>query len=645
MFKMKRLRLAVLFIFLCSVISVNLNSAEMKINLVNRGKNISDIDYSLYGVFKGIGTNKFSYKITNPAGLAAVVGEGVYPNTEAVRNPKYMELVRNKIITQGDLWSHVNTDNPEADFFAWAVTKTVNDPRDDKGIIQFFTAEALKSAGEYMQALKAYYAIILCFPNNACWSADGSFVWYVGTAAMDRINVILREHPELGLSLRGAFIDIKNSDDTDLENDVVTVNPGKFIRTQSASVAQTASNLKIVSTLGTGKVKLVQYNNGQWQMLVDNKPYFVKGITYAPTKVGLYANVPGRETLWMRTDDNKNGKCDSAYDSWVDKNKNNKQDADEPSVGDFKLLKDMGVNTIRMYHSLSKTSYRPEEFNKTVLRDLYKTYGIRVIMGDFLGAYGIGSGAAITDYRDPKQKQQMKKIVHDMVMDQKDEPYILMWILGNENDMSLTNEGVNVTNTNAYKYPVEYASFVNEVAEMIHSLDPNHPVAVGNFSLKFLQQYYDYTPEIDVYGINSYSGRDGFGSLWQTINKQLDVPVLITEYGCDAFNEAKKEEDQDAQSDYHKGNWSDIVYNSFGNPGVGNSIGGVIFEWLDEWWKSSTDSASDHDTMPQSALPFPDGWAHEEWFGVAGQGDGEHSPFLRDLRKVYFMYKNLWAKN
>ena len=63
----------------------------------------------------------------------------------------------------------------------------------------------------------------------------------------------------------------------------------------------------------------------------------------------------------------------------------------------------MGVNTVRLYH---------HGYNKALLSDLYQTYGIRVMMGDFLGAYTIGSGAdwyAGTDYSNKEQQQKMSE--------------------------------------------------------------------------------------------------------------------------------------------------------------------------------------------------------------------------------------------
>ena len=89
-------------------------------------------------------------------------------------------------------------------------------------------------------------------------------------------------------------------------------------------------------------VKVVQHGPGQWQLMVNDKPYFIKGMVYNYTVVGDDPNV---QTLrdWAIVDINNNGKIDVAYDSWVDKNYNNIQDEDELAVGDWQLMKDMGV--------------------------------------------------------------------------------------------------------------------------------------------------------------------------------------------------------------------------------------------------------------------------------------------------------------
>ena len=612
-----------------------------------KNKGIFPINYQEFGEFKNVGTGKFEYKMTKSKELKKLVGDYIYPNFNVPEDmrEKYKEFVKSGAIVKEDIWANANSGNPEADILAWVTVPTIigNGPEHAMGIKQFFIAEILSRAGEYEMAIKAYYSVVLNFPKTACWNSDCTFVWYVAVAAIDKINLLLRDHPELNVKLQGAFIELENCNDTDLENDIVKVSPGKFVVVTNAVRNKEKVDLsqeEVIAKKGEGKVRLVQYKNKHWQLLVNNKPFVVHGITYSPTKVGLGSNA---QNGWMFSDVNKNGIIDSPYESWVDKNKNNIQDSDEKPVGDFKLMKDMGVNAIRLYHTLSKSEYIPEEFNKKLLRDMYSNYGITVIMGDFLGAYGVGSGGGYTNYKDAKQKAMMKENVRKMVLDHKDEPYVLMWVLGNENDMPSTSEGVNVTNTNARQCPVEYAAFLSEVIDMVHKLDPNHPVMVGNMTTDLLSYYANAKPQMDIYGINLYMGRDGFGATWKNINRKVDIPILITEYGCDAYYEGKGV-DEESQADYHKGNWKDIEYNLAGGNGAGNALGGVIFEWLDEWWKSGGDP-NVHDTHPQSALPFPDGWAHEEWFGVAGQGDGKNSPFLRDLRKVYYLYKDeLWNK-
>ena len=102
--------------------------------------------------------------------------------------------------------------------------------------------------------------------------------------------------------------------------------------------------------------------------------------------------------------------------------------------------------------------------------DLYSRFGIRVIMGNFLGAYTKGSNAdwqSGTDYSDKTHRQNMKDSVRKMVEEFKDEPYILMWMLGNENDSVGMDGNSTVTKTNAPKNPKAYAQFVEEICQMI----------------------------------------------------------------------------------------------------------------------------------------------------------------------------------
>jgi len=597
------------------------------------------VNYEQFGVFSGRGTSKYKYKIVDVEGLAKAAGAGIFPNSSAIKRDPNFKKWLTKASADRVPWNHVNTGDPQSDFYVWATAEGVG-----PGTQLFFTGEALLNAGHYEQALKAYYASLVHFPGEAVWSADLTFVWYIGPAALNRIEEITNHHPELGFKLAGAFCKIENAEDTNLKNDIVTVDPGHWEKVQPAKLG--LEGLKIIRERGKGRVRLVQYENRHWQLIVDGAPLVVHGVSYMPTPIGLHISEYGNK--WMYEDRNHNGKPDAPYDAFVDRNKNGKKDRDEKPVGDFQLMKDMGVNAIRIYRMSTDLKYDSREFNKKLLRDLYKTYGIRVVMGDYLGAYTVGSGASYeagTDYTDPVQKKHMKNLVAAYVNDHKKEPYVLMWLLGNENLMSADYSGVNATRTLASKQPEAYLKFVNEVAGMIHSLDPDHPVAVGNWEKGFLEEHAKYAPAVDIMGVNSYQGKVGFGRLWKDVREKFDRPVLITEYGVDAFDWRTGEEDEKVQAEYHEGNWKDIEYHLAGGAGEGNSIGGIIFEWLDEWWKSNLGSWNVHEKTKDQPMAFPDGFSSEEWFGLFSAGDGEESPFYRSPRQVYFLYKDkLWRK-
>jgi tetratricopeptide (TPR) repeat protein len=587
------------------------------------------VDYQKYGTFTGVGTKEYKYKVGNPNALAIAVGEGIYPNTgDVLKNPRYKEVYKEGRLN-GTHWDFVNTPDLEAAYFKWATAGEA------PGVKLFYTGLIFEKAKMYLQAVKAYYALIVHFPSSAGWTYWHT-TWFPAQAAVAKIKNILRLHPELGLDYINGKIRVLNANDP--KKIAFVVWPGEIVRLKKKvadfgilSRSQINGQMGIPKrSLGGKKVRLVKYKNGHWELLVYGKPFIIKGITYSPTKVG---QSPDNGTLenWMFQDHNGNGKTDSPYESWVDKNRNGVQDKNEPVVGDFQLLKEMGVNAIRLYDNV--------KINKGLLQDLYKQYGIMVIMSDYLGKYAIGSGATWaegTDYENPDHRAKMLENVEKMVREFKDEPYILMWVLGNENNYGVAS--------NADKKPVAYYKFVNEVARRIKEIDPDRPVALCNGDTLFLDLFARYAPYVDAYGGNVYRGDYGFGSFWDEVKLYTDKPAFITEYGAPGYDGLgmTMEEAEQAQADYHKGNWLDILHNSAGYDGEGNAIGGIAFEWMDEWWKNYEPAM--HDTKADVIGPFPGGYYYEEWFGLVGQGSGKNSPFERQLRKCYFMYKDIWNR-
>ncbi len=597
------------------------------------------VPYEKFGHFENVGTNNYRYVIEDRAGLAAAVGEGIYPNERSVfKDPRFFSLKSSNEL-EGPLSRFSPDVDPVRAFYKWASMNGTP----QKGLRLLMIGQSLEWGGQDRQALKAYYAVVVHFPKEVSWE-EGK-ISYIGIRALDHVYRLLKEHPEWGLRLQGGRIRVKNGFDNKVTNDEFSIDPGHWVDELAVDqgswlddpMALRKEKLGPVKrTRGGGAVQLVQTSNGHWRLLVEGKPYLIHGICYSPTPVGVSPDFDGsRPHLdWMTSDLNHNGKADGPYDAWVDTNRDGVHDRNEKPVGDFQLMKEMGINTLRLYHHAE---------NHELLRDLKETYGIRVMMGDFLGAYTIGSEAPWetgTDYTNNEHLAKMTESVKEMVLEHKDEPYVLMWVLGNENNYGYGN--------NAKGNPLAFYRFVNSLAQMVHSLDPTHPVALSNGDLDNLDMIATECPSVDVLAVNSYRGADGMGfSFWDSLREIWGKPVVIAEFGCPAYDSrtdpftAEKE-----QADYLLSNWQDIITNTAGF-GAGLALGGNIFEWVDEWWKEGfrTDPWI-HDTVQQKRGPFPDNYLYEEWLGLMSQGDGRLSPFLRQPRLAYAQFKkNQWALN
>jgi hypothetical protein len=499
------------------------------------------VDYSQYGTFKDVGSPRFQYIMTKPSELAAATGEGIYPNTSAVlRDPGYL-MMKGSLSAVPDKGFFAGPPaKAQENFYRWA-TSTQPD-----GVKLFFEAESLKDAGLWVPALKAYHALLVQFPDTTRLADAGTWGQALGAVAISRIKLICREHPDLGLDLVDAEVEVDKPGM--LDEKVLRLNPGRFVARKTTPPDLGAIGIKQIR--GKGKVQLVQYNNGHWSLFVDRKPYFVKGLVYGMTKIGQSPDLQNM-TPWELGND-----PEPWTHSWVDANRNNKRDPGE-TENDLDLMKGMGINTLRLYFGGS---------NKAALRNLYKEAGIRVMMGAAAGVYALDSGATWeqgTDYTNEAQQQKMLDGIKAMVLLHKDEPYILMWCLGNENNYGGGN--------NSPQYPATFAAFLQKACKLIHRLDPDHPVCYSNGDVGFLDYYVRHVPDLDIFGANVYRGKDGVGDLYEKVSKDYDRPVLITEFGAPAFSNNTHAEDQDAQADYLEGNLKDMAYNRAGGLGAGNA--------------------------------------------------------------------------
>lgn len=124
-----------------------------------------------------------------------------------------------------------------------------------------------------------------------------------------------------------------------------------------------------------------------------------------------------------------------------------------------------------------------------------------------------------------KVKQQLENFTQ-VVKTYKDHPALLAWGVGNEVDLFYTN-------TNVW-----YA--INDVAAMIHALDPNHPTmtVTAGFDTTETRLIMERAPHIDIYGINTYGD---IGSVHSKIRTtKWHKSYMITEWGPNGHWEVQK---------------------------------------------------------------------------------------------------------
>jgi hypothetical protein len=262
-------------------------------------------------------------------------------------------------------------------------------------------------------------------------------------------------------------------------------------------------------------------------------------------------------------------------------------------------------------------------------------------------------------------RERIKKEVLDMVNNYKDEPGILFWMLGNENNYSCIGQLNPWSSNEIDKEPDPlkqrimrqrmYYTYVNEIARQIHILDKEHPVALGNGELIGLDIANECSTDIDLVACVIYRGKT-FGNLFKSLRATFDKPLVISEFGADAYDAYLNKEDQNMQAFFLESQWRQIFENlPLEKDGEGNCLGGIMFEWADEYWKhndSFQEGWSVHDTESHwsNGSYYFDIKAegnknmNEEWFGiVALSGDEKEAGLEKRIpRKAYYVLREFW---
>ncbi len=369
----------------------------------------------------------------------------------------------------------------------------------------------------------------------------------------------------------------------------------------------------------------IQKNDSEHSITIEGKNFIINGMNWDYFPIGTNYSY----SLWNQTD----AFIQQALD-------------DEMS-----LLKNMGVNTIRVYSGIPKKW----------IEYIHTNFGIYTMLNHSFGRYGLtidGVWKPNTEYSDPKTKKLLLSEVTQMAKEYKDTKGLLLFLLGNENNYGLFWDGAETENipVKDRKSTVRARSMYklfNEAVVAMKAIDSNHPMAICNGDLLFLDIIAAECKDIDVLGTNVYRGVS-FGDLFERVKKEYGKPVLFTEFGSDTFNATTNQEDQNAQAFYLKGNWNEIYNNASGMGKAGNAIGGFTFQFSDGWWKYGQTSNLDlHDNNAswsnggyQKDFIEGENNMNEEWFGICAKGPTNDKGFYQLYpRAAYYVLKEIHKFN
>ena len=177
----------------------------------------------------------------------------------------------------------------------------------------------------------------------------------------------------------------------------------------------------------------------------------------------------------------------------------------------FKALAEAGGNTFRTW----STRNASEELDSALV------YNLKVAMG-----IGMGKELHHFDYSDSKAVEKQFKRVKKEVLKYKDHPALLFWVVGNELNL-LINEDGSLGNVNPEVYDA-----LADIVDFIHEVDPNHPVTTtfaAGARGDHIQVVLDRVPQLDFLSYQVYNELSTLSE--QEISNNLDIPYVVTEYG------------------------------------------------------------------------------------------------------------------
>lgn len=326
--------------------------------------------------------------------------------------------------------------------------------------------------------------------------------------------------------------------------------------------------------VSTGPVRIVD-----GRLEVEGRPFTVHGVAYSPLPIGVAPEADAPRLMYS--------------DRGI-------------LQRDLPLFRGLHANTIR-------TFVTPPD---TMLLDMLYGDGtdpIYTLLGFWLPWEGI-------DFSDPASTAPIEASFVAYVNRFKDHPGLLAWGLGNEVNLWVA----------ADQRPYFFA-FCDRLAQIAYALegDAYHPTIIVNaYNLHAgsMDEGSDdgSLPYVDFWGHNLYAGWDPhcYYEYWRQVSAK---PLIVTEYGIDAWDDANFVEYPATQAAYNTRQWRFVEQ---------NALGGTVFEYSDEWWKDI--SPETHDFGGYATDWHPDGYSNEEWWGLVAMSDNGSAADIATPRQTYF---------
>lgn len=326
------------------------------------------------------------------------------------------------------------------------------------------------------------------------------------------------------------------------------------------------------------------------ELFLDGSAFEVRGVCYQPTPIGQdpSAGPPFGDyftssyaTLWAR---------------------------------DFENLRLMGANVIRVYgwtiganhQSFLDAAYNGGDASLYVLVNRYIN--------------------PATDWGDTNAVNALIADWSAMADELKEHPAVIGFLVGNE---------VNVQNGNGFD--PQFWNAMNQIAGAVKTVAPDKLVSVAITDALNQVETRDATmTHLDFWALQVYRGT-GFGTFFDDYAARSTKPLVITEFGYDAYDARINDEfadDAAFPADAMENLLNEISDN---RPVVS---GGCIFEYADEWWK--TGNPSTQDAPAGWPGPFVDGEANEEWWGIFRIVDNGNQPDIIQPRAMFYRVASMW---